>query len=105
MDLVTIQQQLETLLNQTDEILRQYHEAKTTFENLDKQEKPMLAQIACAFEGSEASKNNRALADSKYNSFKMAVRLARKEYNRCWALLEGLRLKTDILRSLNKNLQ
>ena len=105
MDLIDIAKQLEALHNQTDTILKEYHECKTAFENLDKQEKTVLAQIANEFDGSEAQRNRQALANDRYRGYKDAVKIARGRYNRSWALLEGLRLKMDILRSLNKNLQ
>jgi len=95
--------EIEKLLSQVDPITEAYHEAKTIFENLDKYSKPLLAQIGTNEEGSEAERNRRAMAHDKYQSHVMAVRIARKEYNRAWALLESLNIKTKLLQSLNKN--
>ena len=104
MDIITIQEQLETILNQVDPITQQYHEAKTDFENLEEQKKVMLAFYSMQYEGSEAKIQKMALQSKEYRTWIETLNLARKEYNRCWALLEGLKIKMDILRSLNKNL-
>jgi len=86
-----------------DRITALYHTAKTDFENLDKQEKTTLAQIACKKEGSEAQRTREALASDRYRGYKETVKMAREHYNKAWARLEGLNLKVKILQSLNKN--
>jgi hypothetical protein len=104
MEIQTIAEQLERLYNQVDTITEQYQSAKSDYENLDGQTKTMLAFYSMSYEGSEAKIQRQALCDSEYKAHLEAVGEARKEYNRCWALLEGLRIKLDCLRSLNKHL-
>lgn len=103
MDLPQIQQELEKLYRQVDGITDQYHKAKTAKENLDGQTKTMLAFVSMGYEGSEAKIQRCALADEIYKKHLEALKIAVKDYNRTWALLEGLRIKMEILRSLNKN--
>lgn len=103
MDLQQIQQELEIIYKQVDEITKTYHQAKTQKENLDGHTKTILACVSMKYEGSEAKIQRQALADKRYKSHLKALKLAVEAYNRAWALLEGLRIKMDILRSLNKN--
>ena len=103
MDLPQIQQELEKLYRQVVPITETYHQAKTQKENLDGHTKTILACVSMKYEGSEAKIQRQALADEDYKSHLEALKLAVKDYNRTWALLEGLKIKMDILRSLNKN--
>lgn len=103
MDLQQIQQELETLYRQVDKITKEYHEAKTEKENLDGQTKTMLAFVSMGYDGSEAKIQRCSLNDQVYKEHLAALKIATQSYNRAWALMEGLKIKMDILRSLNKN--
>jgi len=105
MDLMNVVEQMETIIGQVDTITKQYSDSKTKYENLDGQTKTTLAFYSMMFEGSEAKIQRQALACEEYKKHLEAVALARKEYNRCWSLLEGLRIKSDLLRSLNKHIE
>jgi hypothetical protein len=104
MEIITVQKRLEEAYGQIDQVTKHYHRAKTNFETLDKHTKTILASEATKVEGSESERNRRALASDTYAIHEKATQEARKEYNRCNALLKGLELKVEVLRSLNKHL-
>lgn len=106
-DLITTQQQLEEIIKATDGILKEYHEAKTEFENLDEQKKPTLA--ACEIKyldcGTQTEITRKALNDSIYKLHVTALNNARADFNKAWARLKGLEIKLACLQSINKYLQ
>lgn len=104
MEIMQVAEQLEKLYSQVDTVTEQYQNAKTNYENLDGQTKTTLAFYSMSYEGSESKIQRQALCDPEYIKHLETVAMARKEYNRCWALLEGLRIKLDCLRSINKHL-
>ena len=104
MDLFNIQKNLETLHDQVDTITKQYHEAKTLYENLDKHSKTIQAVISMDYEGSESKILRMALNDDQWKDYETSLKAARKEYNRAWALLEGIKIKLSCLQSLGKHL-
>ena len=105
MDLQNISEGLGQIARQTDEVLKQYHQAKTAYDNLDEMKKTMLAVISMKYEGSEAFVSRQAQADSDYRDYIKGLNEARGEYNRVWALLKGLEIRLSTYQSLAKTYQ
>jgi|SRR3990167_1110989 len=107
MELRTIQQQLEELIQHTSKILKNYHEAKTNYENLEEMKKPILATIEIRYLDLKTQNEiaRSALADTEYKEYLAGLATARKAYNEAWARLKSLEIKKDCLQSLNKYVQ
>jgi hypothetical protein len=105
MDLIGINQGLEQIALQIDKVMKQYHEAKTKYDNIDEMKKVMLAFYSMKYEGSEAYVSRQAQADEDYREYIKGLNTARGEYNRVWALLKALEIKLSTYQSLAKTYQ
>lgn len=90
------------ILNSSHETLHEYAEAKTVYENVSEQSKPMLAKIAQNFSGSEAKKEKQALASKEYETFLEGLSEARDNYLKKWASYKNLEIQLSVAQSLNK---
>jgi len=90
------------ILNSSHQILHEYAEAKTAYENISEQSKPILAKIAQNFSGSEAKKEKEALASQDYETYLEGLSEAREHYLKKWASYKNLEIQLSVAQSLNK---
>lgn len=90
------------ILNSSHEILHEYAEAKTAYENISEHAKPILAKIAQSFSGSESSKEKQALASIDYQNYLEGLSEAREHYLKKWASYKNLEIQLSVAQSLNK---
>lgn len=108
MDLIEINRQLDQIVEQTDRIYREYHVAKTEFDNLDEQKKPILASYELEYtkkqpDASQAEIARHALANEGFKSYLEGLNEARGRYLRALALTKTQEIKLSCLQSLSKN--
>ena len=106
MEIIQVQQRIEGCMDKINPVLKEYHKAKSEYENIKEMQKTMLAvyELKHSDKSPQDSIKRHALADDDYKEFLEGLKEAREKFNRAWALLEALRIEVDLLRSLNKHL-
>lgn len=103
MDIHTLQQQLDLIIQHAPAINREYAEAKATYESLNNLHKPNLARCKTLVIGkSEAEKEKYAMRHPEYLEFLEGLNQANKEYLLAYGKKSSLETKLSALQSLSK---
>ena len=106
MELSQIQLGLETLSAETSETYENYHNSKTEYDQINKQDKTVLAcyELKHSETGkSQAEIQRLALADPEYKEYLRGLNEARKIMNKALAKVKTLEIRLSCYQSLSKN--
>lgn len=89
-------------MNDSHKVCHAYYQARAIYENIAKQEKVVLAEIASKQKAkSEAERARLAQSDPQYKIYLEGLSEANSEYRKAEASFNNLNIQLDAARSLN----
>lgn len=93
-------ERLTELVKQFEEVSLEYANTKASKEAIEDQEKPFKAVLMEEHEGSQALKENKALADPRYRGFLDNMSKARLDFYLAQSRYEAVKTKIECLRTI-----
>ncbi len=84
-------------------VFKEWHQAKTKFENIKELKEQMKAVISMKYEGSETAIRRKTEADPDWKEYLEGLNAARKDYNQWAARHKYIEIELSTLQSVSKN--
>lgn len=102
MDIIKVQQNLQSLYNQASEVYGNESTTKQDFIRLDRQKKSRFNAIRAGKEGTQSDKDMWSFCSKEWTEFEMDLIQAECKWIGACSAKDAYEAKLDILRSLNK---